>query len=75
LAQLSISNPINILVNKSIESSIFPENLKAAQVYAVNSQKLLRDPSKLQQKIYCHPELSSSLLLFLKVLFGNQNQV
>ena len=32
LAQPSISNPINILVNKSIESSIFPENLKAAQV-------------------------------------------
>ena len=32
MAQPSISNPINILVNKSIESSIFPENLKAAQV-------------------------------------------
>ena len=32
LAQPSISNPIKILVNKSIESSIFPENLKAAQV-------------------------------------------
>jgi hypothetical protein len=32
LAQSSISNPIKILVNKSIESSIFPENFKAAQV-------------------------------------------
>ena len=32
LAQPSISDPINILVNKSIESSIFPENLKSAQV-------------------------------------------
>ena len=32
LAQPSISNPIKILVNKSIESSIFPENLKDAQV-------------------------------------------
>ena len=32
LAQPSISNPIKILVNKSIESSIFPQNLKAAQV-------------------------------------------
>jgi hypothetical protein len=32
LAQPSISNPIKILVNKSIESSIFPENIKAAQV-------------------------------------------
>jgi hypothetical protein len=32
LAQPSISNPIKILVNKSIESSIFPENLKSAQV-------------------------------------------
>jgi hypothetical protein len=28
----SISNLIKILVNKSIESSIFPENIKAAQV-------------------------------------------
>ena len=32
LAQPSTSNPIKILLNKSIESSIFPENLKAAQV-------------------------------------------
>ena len=32
MAQPSISNPIKILVNKSIESSIFPENIKAAQV-------------------------------------------
>ena len=32
LAQPSISNPIKILVNKSIESSIFPQNLKAGQV-------------------------------------------
>ena len=32
MAQPSISNPIKILVNKSIESSFFPENLKAAQV-------------------------------------------
>ena len=32
MAQPSISNPIKILVNKSIESSIFPENFKAAQV-------------------------------------------
>jgi hypothetical protein len=32
LAQPSISNPINIVVNKSIESSIFPENLKSMQV-------------------------------------------
>jgi hypothetical protein len=32
LAQPSISNPITILVNKSIESSIFPENLKSAQI-------------------------------------------
>ena len=31
LALPSISNPTTILVNTSIESSIFPENLKAAQ--------------------------------------------
>ena len=32
MAQPSISNPIKIQVNKSIESSIFSKNLKAAQV-------------------------------------------
>jgi retron-type reverse transcriptase len=37
VAQPSISNPINILVNKSIESSIFPDNLKAALFKKKNS--------------------------------------
>jgi hypothetical protein len=39
VAQPSISNPINILVNKSIESSIFPDNLKAAQVSPLFKKK------------------------------------
>jgi hypothetical protein len=40
LAQSSISNPIKILVNKSIESSIFPENLKSMQVAFERSIKI-----------------------------------
>ena len=37
---------------------------------AVNSQKLLRDPSKLQQYIYCHPELfSKSSIIFKRAVW------
>ena len=45
LAQPVIVNPIKILINKSIENSVFPQKLKVAQVRPLFKKNNLLDKS------------------------------
>ena len=44
-AQPVITNPIKVLINKSIDQSVFPEKLKAAQVFPLFKKNNILDKS------------------------------
>ena len=61
MAQQEITNPITKLVNKSIDSSIFPADLKSAQVSPLYKKKITLSKKEIIDQSVSYPALLRSL--------------